>query len=73
MAYSLKGTHIATGQPVEVELGKREVLLITAIGGDINGNWEKAMDLITMRTGIEIIGQVDLETITIDGVEKPFH
>ena len=73
MAYSLKGTHIATGQPVEVELGKREVLLITAIGGDINGNWEKAMDLISVRTGIEIIGQVDLETITIDGVEKPFH
>ena len=73
MAYSLKGTHIATGQPVEVELGKREVLLITAIGGDINGNWEKAMDLISVREGIEIIGQVDLETITIDGVEKPFH
>ena len=73
MAYSLKGTHIATGQPVEVELGKREVLLITAIGGDINGNWEKAMDLISVRTGIEIIGQVDLETITINGVEKPFH
>lgn len=73
MAYSLKGTHIATGQPVELELGKREVLLITAIGGDINGNWEKAMDLISVRTGIEIIGQVDLETITINGIEKPFH
>jgi hypothetical protein len=73
MVNSLKGTHIATGQPVEVELGKREVLLIEAIGGDINGNWEKAMDLISVRTGIEIIGQVDLETITIDGVEKPFH
>lgn len=73
MAYSLKGTHIATGQPVEVMLSKREVLLITAIGGDINGNWEKAMDLISVRTGIEIIGQVDLETITINGIEKPFH
>lgn len=73
MINSLKGTHIATGQPVEVELGKREVLLIEAIGGDINGNWEKAMDLISVRTGIEIIGQVDLETITINGVERPFH
>jgi hypothetical protein len=73
MVNSLKGTHIATGQPVEVELGKREVLLIEAIGGDINGNWEKAMDLISVRTGIEIIGQVDLETITINGIEKPFH
>jgi len=73
MINSLKGTHIATGQPVEVELGKREVLLIAAIGGDINGNWEKAMDLISVRTGIEIIGQVDLETITIDGIERPFH
>lgn len=73
MINSLKGTHIATGQPVEIELGKREVLLIAATGGDINGNWEKAMDLISMRTGIEIIGQVDLETIIINGVEKPFH
>ena len=73
MAYSLKGTHIATGQPVEVMLSKREVLLITAPFGDINGNWEKAMDLISVREGIEIIGQVDLETITIDGIEKPFH
>ena len=71
--YSLKGTHIATGQPVEVMLSRREVLLITAPYGDINGNWEKAMDLISVRSGIEIIGQVDIETITIDGIEKPFH
>ena len=70
---SLKGTHIATGQPVEVMLSRREVLLITAPYGDINDNWEKAMDLISVRSGIEIIGQVDLETITINGVEKPFH
>ena len=70
---SLKGTHIATGQPVEVSLTRREALLITAPFGDINDNWEKAMDLISMRSGIEIIGQVDLETITINGIEKPFH
>lgn len=70
---SLKGTHIATGQPVEVMLSTREVLLITAPNGDINNNWENAMDLVTMRTGVEIIGQVDIETITIDGIEKPFH
>ena len=51
---SLKGTHIATGQPVEVMLSKREVLLIEAPFGDINDNWEKAMDLISVRSGIEI-------------------
>jgi len=70
---SLKGTHIATGQPVDVDLTRKEVLLITAPSGDINDNWEKAMDLLSVRSGIEIIGQVDLETITINGVEKPFH
>ena len=42
---SLKGTHIATGQPVEVMLSKREVLLIEAPFGDINDNWEKAMEI----------------------------
>ena len=70
---SLKGTHIATGQPVDVDLTRKEVLLITAPFGDINDNWEKAMDLISVRSGIEIIGHVDLHTITINGVEKPFH
>lgn len=70
---SLHGTHIATGIPVDVDLTRKEVLLITAPFGDINDNWAKAMDLISVRSGIEIIGHVDLHTITINGVSKPFH
>ena len=69
----LQGTHIATGIPVDVDLTRKEVLLITAPYGDINDNWAKAMDLISVRSGIQIIGHVDLHTITINGVSKPFH
>ena len=69
----LQGTHIATGIPVDVDLTRKEVLLITAPFGDINDNWAKAMDLISVRSGIEIIGHVDLHTITINGVSRPFH
>ena len=32
----LQGTHIATGIPVDVDLTRKEVLLITAPFGDIN-------------------------------------
>ena len=69
----LQGTHIATGIPVDVDLTRKEVLLITAPYGDINDNWAKAMDLISVRSGIQIICHVDLHTITINGVSKPFH
>ena len=69
----LQGTHIATGIPVDVDLTRKEVLLITAPFGDINDNWAKAMDLISVRSGIDIIGNVALHTITIDGVSRPFH
>ena len=69
----LKGTHIATGYPVEVDLSKKELMLIDSPTGNINDNWEKAMHLLYKRTGVEIINQVDIETIVINGVDKPFH
>ena len=69
----LKGTHIATGTPVEVDLSKKELLLIESTTGNINDNWTNAMQLLYVRTGIEIIGQVDIERIIINGVDRRFH
>ena len=73
MVNGLKGTHIATGIPVEVDLSKKELLLIECTTGNINDNWTKAMQLLYVRTGIEIIGQVDIERIIINGVDRRFH
>ena len=73
MLNGLKGTHIATGYPVEVDLSKKELMLIEAATGNINDNWTNAMELLYVRTGIEIIGQVDIERIIINGVDKRFH
>jgi hypothetical protein len=73
MINGLKGTHIATGIPVEVDLSKKELLLIECTTGNINDNWTNAMQLLYVRTGIEIIGQVDIERIIINGVDRRFH
>ena len=73
MVNGLIGTHIATGYPVEVDLSKKELMLIEAATGDINDNWEKAMHLLYVRTGVEIINQVDIEKIVLNGVVKTFH
>ena len=73
MVNGLIGTHIATGYPVEVDLSKKELMLIEAATGDINDNWTKAMHLLYVRTGVEIINQVDIEKIVLNGVVKTFH
>jgi len=73
MVNGLIGTHIATGIPVEVDLSKKELMLIDSPTGNINDNWEKAMHLLYKRTGVEIINQVDIEKIILNGVVKMFH
>ena len=73
MVNGLIGTHIATGYPVEVDLSKKELMLIDSPTGNINDNWEKAMHLLYKRTGVEIINQVDIEKIILNGVVKRFH
>lgn len=73
MNNGLIGSHIATGYPVEVDLSKKELSLIEAPHGNINDNWEHAMHLLYKRTGVEILDQVDIEYIIINGVVKKFH
>ncbi len=73
MKNGIKGTHIATRQPVEVELTPTEMRMCNSTGSSINVDWEKAMELVLKRTGQEIIGQVSIETIVKNGVDRVFH
>jgi hypothetical protein len=70
--HGLIGTHIATGMGVEINLTKQEMLLACA-KVEINESWEKAMDMVKARLGIEVIGQIEIEQIVINGVAKTFH
>jgi hypothetical protein len=56
----LKMTHLATSQPVEVELTDAEMTLSKAID---DASWEIMCNSIKQRTGIEIIGQMELDTL----------
>lgn len=53
-------THLATGYPEEVELTDEEMVLAKSTS-DVD--WEKMCNSIYERTGIEIIGQMELETL----------
>jgi len=56
----LRMTHLATSQPVEVELTDAEITLSKAID---DASWEIMCNSIEQRTGIEIIGQMELDTL----------
>jgi hypothetical protein len=59
----LKMTHLATGYPVEVELTDAEMTLAKDKSDSINASWEIMCDSIQWRTGIEIKGQMELNTL----------
>jgi len=69
----LSGIHIATGYPVDICLTNQEMVLATLKQGDINSAWESMCALVRRRTGITIINEIDIQTITINGVDKAFH
>jgi hypothetical protein len=56
----LRMTHLATSQLVEVELTDAEMTLSKAID---DASWEIMCNSIEQRTGIEIIGQMELDTL----------
>ena len=67
------GTHIATGYPVHIQLTKQEMDLATLTQGDINSAWECMCALVLRRTGQEIIGQIDIEYLVVNGNKRKFH
>ena len=53
-------THLATGYPEQVELTEEEMVLAKSTS---DTDWETMCNSIHERTGIEIIGQMELNTL----------
>ena len=66
----LEGLHLATNQPVEIVLTPVESRLAQ---GKTNEDWNAMCTLIASRTGHVIQGQIQIDTLTINGVDRPFH
>jgi hypothetical protein len=72
MKNGIKITHIATGYPQEVKLSTSEMRLATD-NTNINESWQMLVESVYARLGIWIEGNYELETIIINGKERPLH
>jgi hypothetical protein len=73
MTNGLIGTHIATGIPMEIPLNYKEMQL--ALFKDVNGveKWDIMADALFERTGITIIGQMEIDYMVVEGIKRVFH
>lgn len=75
----LIGTHIATDTPVTIHLNYKEMQLALGSGGteEVQGNvnelWDLMCNAVLERTGTEIIGQIEIDYIVVNGVKRTFH
>jgi hypothetical protein len=72
MKNGIKITHIATGYLQEVKLSTSEMRLATD-NTNINESWQMLVERVYARLGIWIEGNYELETIIINGQERPMH
>lgn len=66
----LLGVHLATSQEVEIPLSAREMQLVHAGG---NHQWNVMCESVKARTGIEIINQIQLNYLVVNGNKSVFH
>ena len=70
MVNGLIGTHLATGQTVEIELDLVELALAKSTQ---DSDWNMLNDSIKIKNGFGIIGEINLEFIIDNGVRRVFH
>jgi len=73
MINGLKCTHLATGYPVDIPLNYKEMQLAMDKSDRQNDSWDLMCALVLDRCGVEIIDQMELEKIVINGLERPLH
>ena len=73
MVNGLKGVHIASGIPVEIPLNSKEMQLAMDKGPLQNDSWEMLNASVVSRGEMNIIGDIDIESLVIGGVAKVFH
>ena len=69
MRHGIIGTHIATNQPVEIELNEWEVHYVM----QSTDGWDTAMEKGEDRTGIRVIGAIDIDGLGRDGSKRVCH
>lgn len=70
MVNGLIGTHLATGQTVEIELDLVELALAKSTQ---DSDWNQLNDSIRFKNGFGIIGEVELDFIIENGTRRVFH
>ena len=70
MVNGLIGTHLATGQTVEIELDLVELALAKSTQDQ---DWNLLNDSIRFKNGFGIIGEVQLDFIIENGARRIFH
>lgn len=70
MVNGLIGTHLATGQTVEIELDLVELALAKSTQ---DSDWNMLNDSIRFKNGFGIIGEVELDFIIENGARRIFH
>lgn len=70
MVNGLIGTHLATGQTVEIELDLVELALAKSTQDQ---DWNLLNDSIIFKNGFGIIGEVELDFIIENGARRIFH
>ena len=73
MVNGLKGVHIASNIPVEIPLNSKEMQLAMDKGPLQNDSWEMLNASVVSRGEMNIIGDIDIESLVIGGVAKVFH
>ncbi len=73
MVNGLKGVHIASGIPVEIPLNSKEMQLAMDKGPLQNDSWEMLNASVVSRGEMNIIGDIDIESLVIGGGAKGFH
>ena len=73
MINGLKGTHIATGYPEEIRLNGIEMQLAMDTGPHMNDLWDLMCESVVARGDYRINGEIEIDFIVVDGIEKVFH
>ena len=68
------GTHLATNQPIEISLNSVEISYACDKNiNKTNASWEYMCAMVSQRTGIDIIDNIQIDWIVIDGIKRVFH
>jgi hypothetical protein len=73
MVNGITCTHIATGQFIEIPLNYKEMQLALDNSNTLLDSWALLLDMLKERLDIIIMGNYDLETITVNGKTRPLH